>query len=158
VGVSWRNTTGYVLTMIRAFLDSSVFFSACLSPRGASYAILLESIRGNVSLVISDDVLVETERNLAESVPHVLPAFHEFLEAIAFDVVNPTPQQVAAAKTYTYPKDAPIVAAAKNAKVEYLASLDRKHLVGVAEVSQRSGLTIVLPDVLLAALRKQAAA
>jgi predicted nucleic acid-binding protein len=144
--------------MIRAFIDSSVFFSACLSPQGASQAILLEGVRGHVTLVISDDVLVETERNLTESVPHILPAFHSFLEAIAFDIVNPTAQQVAAAKTYTYPKDAPIVAAAKKARVDYLASLDRKHLVGVAEVSQRSGLTIVLPEVLLAAIRQQPAA
>ncbi len=60
-----------------------------------------------------------------------------------------------AAATYTFLKDAPIVAAAKKATVDYLVSLDRKHLVGVQEVAQGSGLTIVLPEALLDAIRRQ---
>ena len=47
------------------------------------------------------------------------------------------------------------VAAAKRAKVDYLVSLDRKHLVGVEVVARRSGLTIVLPDEALHAIRRQ---
>jgi hypothetical protein len=56
---------------------------------------------------------------------------------------------------YTFPKDAPIVAAAKKAQVDFVASFDRKHLVGVPHVAQRSGLAIVLPEQLLAAIRGQ---
>ncbi len=143
--------------MITAFIDSSVFFAACLSQRGASYEILHAGVRGQVLLVISDDVVAETTSNLAAKVPQVLPAFQGFLEAIAFVVVNPTTQAIAAASRYTYAKDAPIVAAAKTADVDYLVSLDRKHLVGVPAVSQGSGLTIVLPEDALAAIRRQRA-
>ena len=37
---------------------------------------------------------------------------------------------------YTAAKDAPIIAAAKHAPVDYLVSLDRQHLVEVSEVAQ----------------------
>ena len=141
--------------MIRAFIDSSLFFAASLSSHGASNEILQAAVRGNVLLVISNLVREETERNLRDTVPHVLAAFHAFLDAVPFELSNPTAQEVAEAAGYTFLKDAPIVAAAKKANVDYLASLDRKHLVGVPEVTQGSGLTIVLPEELLEAIRKQ---
>ena len=127
-------------------------------PQGASSAILHESIQGHVTLVISDTVREETERNLA-SLPHradeALPLFQQLLAAIPFALSNPTAEEIAEAATYTFPKDAPIVAAAKKAGVDYLASFDRKHLVGVPQVAQGSGLTVVLPEELLAAIRGQ---
>ncbi len=88
--------------MIRAFLDSSVFFAACLSPQGASSAILHESIQGHVTLVISDTVREETERNLA-SLPHradeALALFQQLLAAIPFALSNPTAEEIAEAAT-----------------------------------------------------------
>jgi hypothetical protein len=42
-------------------------------------------------------------------------------------------------------KDAIIVAAALKTRVDYLATFDRKHLIDPPEVSERSGLAIVLP-------------
>jgi hypothetical protein len=56
---------------------------------------------------------------------------------------------------YTHLKDAPIVAAAKRAEVDYLVSLDRKHLVGKADVADRSRLNIVLPSELLRTVREE---
>ena len=49
--------------------------------------------------------------------------------------------------------DASVVFAASYSPIDYLASLDRRHLVGVPEVAQGSGLNIVLPEEFLAALR-----
>ncbi len=46
------------------------------------------------------------------------------------------------------------MAAARKANVDYLVNRDRKHLVSVAAVAQRSGLTIVLPEVVLDAVRQ----
>ena len=57
------------------------------------------------------------------------------------------------AARYTELKDAPIVAAARRTHVDYLVSLDRRHLVDVPEVALRSGLKIILPGALLAHLR-----
>ena len=51
--------------MIHAFIDSSIFVSASLSSRGASREILLLVLRDHVVVVISDIVLLETERTPA---------------------------------------------------------------------------------------------
>jgi predicted nucleic acid-binding protein len=84
-----------------------------------------------------------------------LPAFHQFLDAVSFGFVRPTKQQVLQAAAYIALKDAPIVAAAKRAQADYLVSLDRRHLVGLPDVAQKSGLNIVLPKQLLEEIRKQ---
>ena len=142
--------------MIRAFIDASVLIAACFSSTGASREIILQAIRGNVSPVISELVIQETERNLTDKAPEALPAFHQFLDAVSFEFVRPTKQQVLQAAAYIALKDAPIVAAAKRAQVDYLVSLDRRHLVGLPEVAQKSGLNIVLPKQLLEEIRRQA--
>jgi len=139
--------------MIRAFVDSSVLFSACLSTRGASHEIIRESERGNVDLVISRLVLQEAKRNLAQKAPQAVPLFSQFLTAVSFELVRPTKQEVLQAAAYTKLKDAPIVAAAKKAQVDFLVSLDRRHLVGIQILQKSSGLTIVLPETLLSRLR-----
>ena len=141
--------------MIRAFIDASVLIAACYSSSGASREIILQAIRGNASLVISELVIQETERNLANKAPKALPAFHQFLDAVSFEFVRPTKQQILQAAAYIALKDAPIVAAAKRAQVDYLVSLDRRHLVGLPEVAQKSGLRIVLPNQFLEEIRKQ---
>lgn len=79
------------------------------------------------------------------------------MTSVPFEIVTATIEEVQHAAGYTKLKDAPIVAAAKHADVDYLVSLDRKDLVDVPEVSQRSGLTIVLPEDALAAIRRQRA-
>ena len=141
--------------MIRAFIDASVLMAACLSSTGASREIILQAIRGNASLVISELVLQETERNLIDKAPEALPAFHQFLDAVSFEFARPTKQEVLQTAAYIALKDTPIVAAAKRAQVDYLVSLDRRHLVGLPEVAQKSGLKIVLPNQFLEEIRKQ---
>ena len=144
--------------MIRAFFDASVLFAASYSPTGASRELIRLAFRGKVQLVMSDDVLEEVERNLAARYPDTLDLFHLIVEVIPFDIVTPTPEEVQHAATYTEDKDAPIVAAAKRAKADYLTSLDKRHLVGVPEVAQRAGLKIVLPRDLLEEVRRQSSA
>src|SRR6266487_2972413 len=104
--------------MIRAFVDSSVLFSACLSTQGASHEIIRESLRGHVALVISRLVLKEAKRNLAQKAPQAVLLFTQLLTAISFQIVRPTKQEVLQAAAYTELKDAPIVAAAKKAQVD----------------------------------------
>src|ERR1700694_182286 len=115
--------------MIRAFLDASVFFSACFSLRGASHEILQECLRRNVALVISDVVIDEVRGNLSSNpqAPRLLEVFDNFLNTVPFEVVFATERQVLRVAEYTVEKDAPIVAAAIRARVDYLASLYRKH-------------------------------
>lgn len=141
--------------MMRVFIDSSVLIAASYSPTGASREIIRQAIQGKTELVISNLVLEETRQNLSIKAPEALPAYQQFLDAIPFETISPTKRQVLEAARYTDLKDAPIVAAAKRARVDYLVSLDRHHLVGVPEVAHRSGLKIVLPGELLEKLRGQ---
>jgi predicted nucleic acid-binding protein len=141
--------------MMRVFIDSSVLIAASYSSTGASREIIRQGIRGKIELVISNLVLEETRANLSIKAPEALPAYQQFLDVIPFETTIPTKRQVLEAAEYTDLKDAPIVAAAKGAQVDYLVSLDRRHLVGVPEVARRSGLKIVLPAELLEKLRGQ---
>lgn len=141
--------------MIRAFIDSSVLLTACISIRGASHEIIEQGIQGNVWLIISRLVLRETEKNLSLKAPKALVMFHQFINVVPFDFAQPTKDEVLQAAAYTVLKDAPIVAAAKRARADYLVSLDRRHLVGVEAVSKGWGLNIVLPDELLRNIRLQ---
>ncbi len=141
--------------MTRAFIDASVLFAASYSSAGASREIIRLAFQGEVQLVISDDVLREAEKNLALKYPIAVAVLHEVVEALPLDEVVPTAEEVQQAASYTAAKDAPIVAAAKKAGVDYLVSLDRRHLVGIPQVAQRSGLRIVLPEEFLAEIRRR---
>ena len=139
--------------MIRAFLDASVLFAAAYSETGASREIIRQAIRGGVSLVISPLALEEVSRNLQAKAPEVVSDLDRLCEVVGFEIVRPTTRDIEAAMKYTVPKDAPIIAAAKRAQVDFLVSLDRRHLVGQPDIAQHSGLRIVLPEELLEEIR-----
>ena len=141
--------------MIRTFLDASVLFAAVYSETGASREIIRRATRGEVSLVATRLVFEEARRNLQEKAPEEAPELERFQGAVEFEMVRPTKQEVEEAKEYTATKDAPIVAAAKRARVDYLVSLDRRHLVDVPQVAERSGVQIVLPGEILREIRKE---
>jgi len=50
--------------MIRIFMDSSVLVAAVLSPTGVSRELIRLSVNEGIQLVISEDVVVETHRNV----------------------------------------------------------------------------------------------
>lgn len=141
---------------IRVFLDASVLFAASYSKTGSSRDLLREGIRGNLRIVVGQHVLEETERNLAQKAPAALSAFHELLTLVAAEAVDkPTVQELRQAATYIDLKDAPIVAAAVKAKVDYLVTWDRKHFLDDPKVAETSGLTITTSDELMIVVRKQ---
>ena len=140
--------------MIRTFLDASVLFSAAYSDTGASREIIRQAIRGEIQLVASQLAFEEARRNLEAKAPEVVSDLEEFRSTVEFEIVRPTRREVEAAMEYTAAKDAPIIAAAKRAQVDYLVSLDRRHLVEVSEVARGSGLTIVLPGEFLEEVRR----
>ncbi len=140
--------------MMRIFVDASVIFAAAKSPTGASREIFRLALQDKVHLVASRFVLEEVRRNLQAKAPESLPAFDAFLAVVRFELVQPTKEEVEAAMAYVAAKDAPIVAAAKRARVDVLVSLDRKHIVGIPQIERRSGLTIMLPGELVRKLRE----
>ncbi len=112
----------------RIFLDSSVIFAAAVSVTGASRAIILLGDIGLLQIVVSEQVFEETERNLRDKSPSALAAFSHFRKTIAWAVVPyPSRDHVAETAQHIASKDAPILAAAMDGKVNRLLTLDVRH-------------------------------
>ena len=79
---------------MRIFIDANVFYSAIYSSTGASREIILMGIRGEVTLVVSRLILEEVERNLTNKAPETLPLFRQFVDAVPFEIVEPTRREV----------------------------------------------------------------
>jgi predicted nucleic acid-binding protein len=134
----------------RVFLDSSVLYAAAFSATGPARRLLLKGLDGSVTLAISDLVLEETKRNLAQNAPLAFPYFTIIADLFAVSVSRPTKAETLRAAQIVHLKDAPIVAAAAKAKADYLATHDVKHLVAKAQVIAAAyGITVLTPADLL---------
>lgn len=71
-------------------------------------------------------------------------ALKEFAH-VPFALVQPTKRNVLAAARYVALKDAPLVAAARKAKVDFLVTLDKKHLLGRPDLAKYIRAEIVTP-------------
>jgi predicted nucleic acid-binding protein len=91
--------------MIRVFLDANVFFAASYSRTGASRALFQMALEKEITIVASEFVLTEAERNLARKAPDALPAFRQLSELVVGEIVDkPTREELEQAATYTYSK------------------------------------------------------
>jgi predicted nucleic acid-binding protein len=132
--------------MIRLFLDSSVLFSAAYSSKGHSRDLLTLAIREEIVIVVSDLVIEETRRNLTEEAPESVTFLELVLNSLPLEFVKPSRNEITEAAKYVALKDAAIIAAAKKAKVDFLVTLDKKHLLGKTELDRYSRLKIVTPQ------------
>jgi len=140
----------------RVFLDTSVLLAGLASRTGASNKILALAEAGLLTLVVSEQVLVEAEQNLKEKLPKALPEYERFLTTCPMEEVPaPSAAEVMSAKEIIQAKDASILAAAKNAQVDYLVTLNRKHFLEDSDVAIKSGLRIGTPGDFLAWWREQ---
>ena len=140
----------------RLFLDTSALLAALASPTGAGNMILAFAEAQLITLVVSEQVLVEAERNLQAKLPSAIPEYRRFLTTCPLERVStPSAADVAIAKEIIHPKDAPILMAAMNAQVDYLVTLNRKHFLDDPEVARKSGLRIGTPEDFLAWLRRE---
>lgn len=134
----------------KVFIDSSVLIAAAISPTGSARDLITSSLKNKFKIIISDLVLEETVRNLANKAPKALPAFQLFLEALNPEVVSPAKSLAMKASKVVELKDAPIVAGAVAAKVDYLVSFDRKHLLQQKQKIEESlKIKVVTPDELI---------
>jgi len=140
----------------RVFLDTRVLLAGLASRTGASNKILALAEAGLLTLVVSEQVLVEAEQNLKEKLPKALPEYERFLTTCPMEEVPaPSAAEVMSAKEIIQAKDASILAAAKNAQVDYLVTLNRKHFLEDSDVAIKSGLRIGTPGDFLAWWREQ---
>ena len=122
--------------MPRVFLDTSALLASLASPTGASSVILALAEAELATQVVSEQMLVEAERNLQEKLPRSIPEYQRFLATCPLaKAVPPSPADVATAGELIHPKDAPILAAAMLAELDYLVTLNREHFFDDPEVS-----------------------
>lgn len=128
----------------RVFI-SSVLFSAVYSTSGHSSDLLVMGAEGDILAVISDFVIVETRRNIRELKPEKLARLDRLLVTVKFDIVRVDSNDVADAKQWIVLKDAPVLAAAKIARVDMLVTLDKKHFLDRPELETYINAPILTP-------------
>jgi len=131
--------------MYRVFLDSSVLFAAAYSTTGHSHDLVLISAQGHIRIVLSNFVIGETRHNLADLKSGALPDLEQILSSAFIEVIHVDKEEIVAAAQHIVLKDAPILAAAKAARVNMLVSLDKKHILGRPELAEYIGAAILSP-------------
>jgi len=141
--------------MPRAVLDSSVLVSAFLTPHGSVVRLLRDPARSRYRLCLSEAILTETAETLLGK--SKLRRYAEYADDDVRDYIRwlltqaeivadtPAPRVV-----LNDPKDDPIIAAAVEAKADYLITGDRAHLLPIGEYQ---GIRIISPRAFLEILR-----
>lgn len=139
------------------FFDSSALIAGIVSSQGAARALLLLAEDNKISITVSEQVIAEVERNIARKAPKALKFAREMiLRANVRIVHDPKIEEVLLRQTWiSHPADVPILLAAVNAKVAYLATLNTRHFLDDPEVAKRSHLKIGTPGDALAWIREQ---
>lgn len=136
---------------MRLFLDANVLFSAALSPDGRARALFDLASGARWTLCASPHAIAEAQRNLALKYPDRLAEL-EGLTARLSRTAEATPSMAEeAARHGPPPEDAPILAAAVQARADLLVTGDRTHF-GHLYGKTVQGVEIVTPAETLARL------
>ena len=141
----------------RLFFDSSALVAGVASETGAARALLILAEAEQIDIVVSEQVVAESERTLARKLPRALPAFRPLLLATRLSIVrDPEPDAVDAhGSLIAHRADLPVLVAAMTAGVDYLVTFNRRHFLDDPGVAVRSGLRIGSPADALAWIRAQ---
>ncbi len=112
----------------RVFLDTNVLMAGLASRTGASAAILDLGEAEEILIVLSRQVLVEADRVFESKFPQLLERYRAFMKNLSpFLTQDPSASVVREAAKIISPDDAPILAAAKQERVDYLVTLNTRH-------------------------------
>jgi predicted nucleic acid-binding protein len=138
------------------FLDSSALFAGVVSPGGAARVLLLLAEGEQLTIMVSEQVVAETERAVARKVPKALPYYREALRSTGLRIVrNPSSGEIEARRDIiVHAADVPIVVVAMKAEVDYLVTFNRRHFIDDPDVAARSRLRIGTPGDALAWVRE----
>jgi predicted nucleic acid-binding protein len=138
-------------TKPRVFLDTNVLFSGVHSESGAPKRLLDAAGLSRYQVVVSRLVLDELVRNLRSKSPSSLPKLERVFAEVRFEIVSDPPnEEIRRWRDAGLGTDAPIVAAAVLAEVDYFCTGDRR-LLSKASLIERAGLRVVTPGELLEA-------
>ena len=139
---------------IKVFIDTNVLIAGVNSVTGASATLLDLCEAGVLQMVVSRQVLIEADRNFTAKFPQWVGRFRQFMHNLApLMVEDPTPESMEKAATLVDRKDAPILAAAQNANVDFLITLDKRHFLN-PKTRQKMMLKVVSPIEFLQSFKK----
>ena len=138
------------------FLDSSALIAGAISESGAAHVLLNLGESQDIVLTVSELVIIETERAMAKKAPGNLNDLRSLIKSSNLRIVdNPSKEEVKAnLYLISDPNDVPILLTAMKAKVDYLATHNRRHFLDDPKVAEISGLRIGTPGDVLAWLRE----
>jgi predicted nucleic acid-binding protein len=113
----------------RVFVDSDVLFAgaAWSSEHGASLVVLRMAEITLIDAVVSEQVIIEVERNLEDYLSSALPTFRQLVSRCVRVVAAPAPDELASYRGLADPKDTPILAAAVQAACPWLVTFNVRH-------------------------------
>ena len=133
--------------MKKVFLDSSVLFTAVNSPTGGSAKLFTLQ---KILLTTSPYVLTEVERNIRKKLfKHHLERFFMLVAKLEIIEQKPDIKLIEKAKKAIVEKDAVILAEAKQAKADFLVTLDRNHFLTEKAKNFIKPVKIVTPKMLI---------
>jgi predicted nucleic acid-binding protein len=127
------------------FFDASCLIAAVGNPSGGSGFLLSICARGYLQAVVSQQVLLETQRNLQAKLG--LDATYRFDALLAITPFSlaplPLPEEIKELEYLVNKKDSHVVAAALSIQTSYLLTLDK----GLIEEVNKAdiGITAILP-------------
>ena len=113
----------------RVFVDSDVLFAgaASASEHGASLVVLRMAEITLIDAIVSEQVIVEVERNLTRYLPAALPIFRQLVSRCLRITPDPTDAELAMCRDLADPKDVPILAAAVRERCPWLVTFNVRH-------------------------------
>lgn len=140
--------------MDKLFLDANILFTAAYSQTGASRMLFELAKRKKLTLVSSKYAVIEAQRNVQKKLPerHLL-----FLYKLITELDSVTKKEFSKEELMKYEKiiiakDAPILLAAADQKVQFLITLDKKDFINDKMKKANLPFTIMTPGEYLQSL------
>ncbi|MDE3034557.1 MAG: PIN domain-containing protein [Nitrospirota bacterium] len=138
----------------RVFLDTSALIAGIASQTGAAREVLRLAEARLIEPVLSRQVLTEADRNIAVKLPTILDEYHGLLEHLAPMIVeDPSREAVQEAARVIHRNDAPILAAAKQANVDFLVTWNTRDFLA-AKVRTWASFPVMTPGEFLRTFRE----
>lgn len=140
----------------RVFLDSSVIIAGFGSRKGASNLTLSLCKAKKIQGIITDLVVREVAKNLKKKISQeALNEFYQYLAIDCFKVITlENEEEIIKHCNITESKDAHILAGVKKARVDFLLTLDKKHLLTSKVGNYLKPLKVLTPGDFLKKFKK----
>jgi putative PIN family toxin of toxin-antitoxin system len=138
----------------KVFLDTSVLLSGLNSSFGASAFIISLFKLKKIMIIISPEVILEAEKVIKKKFPLLRIPFLNFLANNPIITKKLSPKEIKLAYKLIKSEDAPILAGAIKAKVDFLVTLDKRFQKITKEFEDKLKFKILSPKEFLDFFKK----